>query len=405
VIGGGAAGLATAIFVARRRPELSPLVVDGAARLGAKILISGGGRCNVTNTEVEAADFWQPRSPFVRRVLRSYGVADTIAFFREIGVSLHEEAGGKLFPDSNRARTVLDALLAEAERRGVAIEVGRRVTRVARGPEHFHIDSTRGGLEACRVVIATGGLSIPKSGSDGAGYGFARALGHSLVPPTPALAPLVLEGRFHAGLAGVALPVEVAIQVAGLKHLRVGGSLLFTHFGVSGPAALDASRFWHRARSLGREVRLEVNLLPGESFESAERWLLELAAARPRLLLHGALAQRLPASVALAVLRERGLDPGNPLGRLKRETRRALLRVLLAWPLPVVDSRGYGFAEVTAGGVPLQEVDPAGMQSRLCPGLHFVGEVLDVDGRIGGFNFQWAWSSAWVAASGIARDG
>jgi predicted Rossmann fold flavoprotein len=382
---------------------LEPLVLDGARRLGAKILVSGGGRCNVTNTVVEAADFWRKRSPFVRRLLRSFTAQDAVAFFREIGVALHEEPGGKLFPDTNRARTVLDALQGEAARRGVRVETSCRVTRVARDGLGFRLDTSGVPVAARRVVLATGGLSLPKTGSDGAGYAFATALGHSLVPPTPALAPLVLDGGFHQPLSGVSLEAELVMHVPERKPVRIRGALLFTHFGVSGPVALNASRFWHRARAEDREVRVTANLLPAERFEDVEAWLLELAAARPRLLVENALASRLPGAVAAALVREARVE-GITVGRLPREVRRALVRALVDRPLPVRDSRGYNFAEVTSGGIPLDEVDPATMESRRCPGLFLVGEILDVDGRIGGFNFQWAWSTARVCADGLVSD-
>ncbi len=400
VVGGGAAGLATAIFAARQ--GLSVSVLDGARSLGAKILVSGGGRCNVTNVAVEAADFWQARSPFVRHVLRSFTAEDATRFFREIGVALHEEPGGKLFPDSMKARTVLRALLAEAARRGVAIQPGHRVTKLARVGSGFVLETSRGPLEAERLVLATGGLSLPKTGSDGGGYALAQSLGHSLTATTPALAPLVLEGGFHAGLSGVSQPVVLSIYVGGRKRADVAGSLLWTHFGISGPAALDASRFWHRARLAGDAVRVVANLVPPADFSALEAWLLAQTSRNPGGKLDSVLASRLPASVAAAILGQLAIDPAIPLGRLPREDRRKLMTALTEWPLPVRDSRGYDFAEVTSGGVPLSEVQAATMQSRPCPGLFLVGEILDVDGRIGGFNFQWAWSTGFVAARGLA---
>ncbi len=338
-------------------------------------------------------------------MLRSFTAAQAAAFFREIGVALHEEPGGKLFPDTNRARTVLDALLGEAARRGVRIETGRRVTAVEPWGDGYRLETSRGPLESRRLVVASGGLSIPKSGSDGAGYAFARELGHAVVPTTPALAPLRLSGGFHAGLSGVALEAAILVRASGQKPVRILGSLLFTHFGASGPAALDASRFWHRAREERREVRVEASFLPEERFETLEAWLLQQARARPRLTLLRCLAARVPEALAAAVLETLALGPATPLGQLRRVERSALVHALLEWPLPVVGSRGYGFAEVTSGGVSLDEVNPATMESRLRPGLFFVGEVLDVDGRIGGFNFQWAWSTAFVAGSALGSSG
>jgi predicted Rossmann fold flavoprotein len=400
VVGGGAAGLATAIFAARR--GLFVTVLDGARSLGAKILVSGGGRCNVTNRSVEAGDFWLARSSFVRRVLSAFTAEDTARFFGELGVGLHEEPGGKLFPDTNQARTVLQALVAEAERRGVALRTGHRVTGVRHLGAGFSLETSRGPLEAERLVLATGGLSLPKTGSDGAGYRLAQSLGHSVAPTTPALAPLVLEGDFHATLSGVSQPVVISLYVAGRKRADVAGSMLWTHFGISGPAALDVSRFWHRARLVGKDVRLVANLVPTADFATLEAWLLTETSGNPGRRLDKALAAHLPASIASAIPGRLEIDAATSLGRLRREARRRLVKALVEWPLPVRDSRGYNFAEVTSGGVPLSEVNAVTMASRRCAGLHLVGEILDVDGRIGGFNFQWAWSTGFVAARGLA---
>jgi len=403
IVGAGAAGLATATFAARHGAPRPIVLVEGAARPGAKILVSGGSRCNVTNAVVTERDFLGSPPHLVRRVLRSLDVERTVAFFREIGVALHEEEHGKLFPDSNRSRTVLTALLDEAARRGVELRAGERVDAVERGPRGFDLRTSRGGAVASCVVLATGGLSLPKSGSDGHGLEVARALGHSVVPTTPALVPLVLEGTFHPALSGVAHEAELGVRAGGRTVARHQGALLWTHFGVSGPVALDASRDWLRARLEGHAPSLEASLLPGASFEEVERELLTLAGESPRLSVGRALSRRLPAAVAEAVIRERGLAPDQPVGRLRREDRRELVGGLVRRPLDVVGSRGYSFAEATAGGVPLAEVDTRTMESKRCPGLYLVGEMLDVDGRIGGFNFQWAWSSGFVAGRGLAK--
>jgi predicted Rossmann fold flavoprotein len=402
VVGAGAAGLAAAVFAARHGTRETIVAFDGAARLGAKILVSGGSRCNVTNTVVTAADFQGGNPNVVRRILKAFPVEQTVAFFREIGVSLHEEEGGKLFPDTHRARTVLEALLAEASRRGVELRPGHRVTAVERDTEGFRLETNAGVFRASRVVLATGGLSLPKTGSDGAGYAFAAGLGHSLVPPIPALVPLVLEGDFHAGLSGVSLPAELRVEAEGARPVRTRGALLWTHFGVSGPAVLDASRHWTRARAEGRPVETSVDLLGGSDFGEVERWLLALAAGGPRGHLGNALATLVPAAVAAALLARLGIAEDTPLGQLRREDRRRLVHALTGSPLPVRDSRGYSFAEVTAGGVPLHEIDPTTLESRRTPGLFLVGEILDVDGRIGGFNFQWAWSTGFVAGAALA---
>ncbi len=403
IVGGGAAGLMTAIAAARGGAR-GVTILDGARRLGAKILVSGGSRCNVTNVRVDAADFSGGPRPLVRRVLRAFDAAATVAFFRELGVTLHEEDRGRLFPDSGRARSVLDALLGECERIGVAIRTDHRVAAIAREGGRFRVDTAHGAVRGDVVVLATGGRSLPKSGSDGSGYALGGALGHSIVETTPALVPLVLDGAFHTALAGVSHDVELTVWAEGERPRPVRGSLLWTHFGVSGPAPLDASRHWLRAHLEGRPVRVTMNAAPGLTFEDLESRWLDAAGDRPRQTIGGLLAEVVPAAVAGAMLAACGVARETVLAQLAREARRQVAHAVAAWPLPVVGSRGFTQAEATAGGIHLGEVDVATMASRRCDGLYLVGEVLDVDGRLGGFNFQWAWATGQVAGRAIARN-
>ena len=402
IVGGGAAGLATAVFTARTTPRLRVLCLDGARRVGAKILVSGGARCNVTNTVVSERDFWGGPSRLVRSVLRAFPADRAVAFFRELGVALHEEEDGKLFPDTNRARTVLDALLAEAARVGADVCVEERVVSVRRDDDRFVI-RTAGDNEfvARAVVLATGGRSLPKTGSDGLGYELASGLGHGYVETTPALAPLVLNGTLHAGLSGISH--RVALTIRGSAPVRLEGAMLWTHFGISGPVALNASRHWLRARMHESAVATLLNVCPGDTFETLEAWWLDQERTRPKAMVSTVLSTRLPAAVADAWIARAGIASDRTLSHLVRDDRRRLIRALLETDLDVRDSRGYNFAEVTSGGIPLEEIDPARMESRRCPRLFLVGEILDVDGRLGGFNFQWAWSSAWVAAQALGR--
>jgi len=435
IVGAGAAGIATAIFARRFNPSRSVVLLDGARAPGAKILVSGGSRCNVTNTTVSERDFWGGRPSVIRRVLRAFPVDHTIAFFREIGVSLHEEAGGKLFPDTNRARDVLAALLRESDAVGATLLAGHRVIDVVQlpaarseegkapeaqgGPEAlegpdttsasasnggFRIVTSQGEIRAGAVVLATGGQSLPKSGSDGAGFAIARRLGHTIVPTTPALAPLLLTSSdaVHADVSGVSHDVELAVWIDGAIAIRLPGSLLWTHFGISGPVALDASRHWLRAQLEGRAVAMTANLRPGHRFDEVDAEWQQLTIANPKASVQTTLASMLPASVAGAILRQLALDGTSALAHFPRDDRRRLSRALIEFPLPVTGSRGYTYAEATAGGVALTEIDAGTMASRVCPGLWCVGEILDVDGRIGGFNFQWAWSSGFVAGRALA---
>ncbi len=400
VVGAGAAGLATAVFAARSGAS-RVLCLDGANRIGAKILVSGGGRCNVTNETVDERDYWGSSPRDIRRVLRAFPSPRAVAFFRELGVPLHPEEDGKLFPDSGSARDVLEALLTAARAGRVEVRTGQRVVAVERGPVGLVVRTQAGAIHHARaVVLATGGQSLPKSGSDGFGYQLARGLGHTCVDTTPALVPLLLDEARCARLAGVSHPAELRLGTeAGGVVLR--GALLWTHFGASGPVVLDASRHWLRARRHGTDVRLELSVLPGETFGHVEEWLLARQDARPKARVVTILAERLPQAVADAWLDSVAIASDRIMAQLDREARRRLVHALTGTVLAVRDSRGYGFAEVTAGGVPLAEVDTATMESRVCSGLYLVGEILDVDGRLGGFNFQWAWSSAWVAGRAL----
>jgi predicted Rossmann fold flavoprotein len=407
IIGAGAAGMAAAIFARRVNPARQVVLLDGARKPGAKILVSGGGRCNVTNTVVNETDFWGGKRTVIRQILRAFPADYTVEFFRDLGVGLHEEAGGKLFPNTNRAREVLDALLRAASDCGVDFRAGVRVHAVSRANAGFDLATSAGPLHAADAVLATGGQSLPKTGSDGTGYEIARSAGHTIVPLTPALAPLVLDPdtpySIHRRLPGVAVDAGITVWVDGAVALRLPGALLWTHFGVSGPAVLNASRHWARARVEGRGVRLTLNFHPGASFEEVDAWWTSGPHVRPGATVRSLLASDIPDALALAILSVLAIPADRPLAELTRDDRRRLVNALIEWPLPVLETRGYDHAEATAGGVALDEIDPRTMESRVCPRLYLVGEILDVDGRIGGFNFQWAWSTAFVAGRALAR--
>src|SRR4051812_13182739 len=311
VVGAGAAGLMAAIHAGRAAPG-RVVLLDGAPRLGAKILISGGGRCNVTNAHVSASDFNGGSPRTIARVLKAFPAARTRTSFAELGVALHEEARGKLFPDSERARTVLDALLESARRAGVTIVTGQRVERADRSAHGFSVGTAAGAWDATRLVLATGGRSVPRTGSDGHGLAIAAALGHSLVETTPALVPLVVGNVSLAErLAGVAHEVVLELVVDGRTATRVSGPMLWTHTGLSGPAALDVSRHWHRAMLNRGDVRVQVNVCGGRTFDEADRLLA--APAQGRASVRSALEAWMPASVARAVLDLAQVDASGAL--------------------------------------------------------------------------------------------
>ncbi len=411
VVGAGAAGLMAAIWCRRTAPERTVLLLDSARKLGAKILISGGGRCNVTHEHVDESGFAGSSPMAIRKVLRRFGVAETEAFFRELGVELVREDTGKLFPTANRARTVLEALLREAKRCGVSVVYPRRVESILplAAPDvgqagvdgaGFRVAGAWGSVEARRVVLATGGKSVPKTGSDGHGHEMVKPLGHVVTRLFPALVPLLLPRRhFLCELRGIAAPVALELRSGSGKRLHVqDGALLCTHFGVSGPVVLDMSRYYLEAAHEDPRAGLFVHWLPGHTAEEIDRELQRHETGTPA----GYIARTLPARLARTLCDAAGIDSGRGCHELPRADRRALVQLLTAMPLPVNGTRGFAVAEVTAGGVPLAELHLQTLESRRAPGLHLCGEICDVDGRNGGFNFQWAWSSGYVAGVGAA---
>jgi predicted Rossmann fold flavoprotein len=322
-----------------------------------------------------------------------------VAFFEEAGVLLKREDTGKLFPVTDSARTVLEALLKEATRAGVNLVHPAKVTELVRTDAGFVVTTDAATFLARRVILCTGGKSLPKSGSDGSGFELAKSLGHTLTSPiVPALVPLVLPtGHWITSLSGLTLDTEVTLHAASSKKLWATiGSTLCTHVGLSGPAILDVSRHWLIAKASDPNVSLALNWLPGERAESLDRLFVEQQGRGALSILR----DRLPDRLARTLCEQAGVPP---TGDLSRDARRKLVTIVVATPLPVTGDRGFSVAEATAGGVPLSEVKLETMESRVCPGLSLAGEVLDVDGRIGGFNFQWAWASGFVAGSAAAR--
>lgn len=407
IIGAGAAGLAAAIFSGEAigpSGSRSIVLLDGAKTIGAKILVSGGGRCNVTHAVVAPTDFFGNRR-IIKNVLAAFSVEATIKWFASMGVELKREETGKLFPVTNTSRTVLNALVERCRELGVAISPDHRVTKIDRLPDSgagFVVHHSHGALTASRVILATGGRSIPKSGSDGFGYELVRRLGHHVTPTVPALAPLVLDDRmFHKNLSGLSQEVELTTVVNGKTLDARIGSLLWTHFGISGPVVMDASRFWCLAQGAPAEVY--GNFLPGQNQEQVRQWFMEQAREHPRRSLGKTLAQRLPQRFTDSLLQHAGCDGQTAIAQLPKNDRDHLLSLLTKFPFPIVQDRGWNYAEVTAGGVPLEEVNFRTMESKLVPGLYLAGEILDCDGRIGGFNFQWAWATGYLAGQAVWR--
>lgn len=408
IVGAGAAGLTGAIAaaqtLAQEKVDGRVLLLDGAKQIGAKILVSGGGRCNVTHDVVTPKDFFGNRN-IIRNVLAAFPVERTVAWFASLGVELKHEPTGKLFPVTDKARTVLQALIDSARRAGVTICPGHRVDAISRTNTGFLVQHSHGITHASRVMLATGGQSLPRTGSDGFGFQLARRFGHQITSTAPALVPLVLDrSMFQTTLSGLSHEVELTTLLEKREVDRRTGSLLWTHVGISGPVVLDASRFWTLATKQGTVVEMYGNFVPGQSADELRAWFVAQAAQHPRRSLVRTLSSLVPDRFAESLCRYQGCESQTAVAQVPRPTRDRLLNALTHFHFPIIGDRGWNVAEVTAGGVPLEEINYRTMESKLIAGLYLLGEMLDCDGRIGGFNFQWAWTTGWLAGKSVIRS-
>ena len=386
MVGAGAAGLVAAGFAAAKGAEVTLLerTRDG----GRKILISGGGRCNVLPS-IEAAHRFVTSAPahLLRSILRAWPLPQQRAFFEnDLNVPLAlEEESGKLFPRSNKAKDVRDALVTFAQRNGVKILFSHTVIAVSRNPGSFAIETSNDPLQCDRLILATGGLSVPATGSDGTGLRVASEFGHDMTGTYPALTPLLADGDRHASLSGLSLNVRLRAREGG-KTIESEGGFLFTHRGYSGPSVLDIS---HVTESSERPpIRAQWAALSAGELGGKDEFIASI------------LSRRMPARLADQLMRECAIPHDRRTSSLKREERTALIEAVTSYPLPWTGNEGYKKAEVTGGGVALTDVDARTLESKKVKGLYLCGEMLDAFGPIGGHNFSWAWSTG--RAAGLA---
>ena len=398
IIGGGPAGLYCAIHAARSGSKV--LLLERNSRLGKKLLITGKGRCNVTNhcPSEEVLQNIPRNSRFLFSALRAHGPADVEAFFESQGCPLKVERGNRVFPVSDRSQSILDALTAAARAAGVHIRTGRAEKLLTEDGRICGVITEKETLPCGWVVLATGGLSYPTTGSTGDGYRMAKALGHTVIPCEGSLVPLETEGPDCPDMQGLALKNAGVrlVNAAGKTIYKDFGELLFTHFGLSGPTILSASAH------LSGECSLHIDLKPAlDEAKLDARILRDLDTYRNRTM-ENALTDLLPRSMIPVVLRRLGVEPTLQANSLKKQDRRQLTALLKDFSLRITGKRPVEEAIITSGGIKTSEVNPRTMESKLVSGLYFAGEVLDCDAYSGGFNLQIAWSTAYAAAMAIA---
>lgn len=393
VVGAGAAGLFCAGLAGQR--GLSVLLIDHSERVAEKIRISGGGRCNFTNRDVGPANFLSENPAFCRSALARYPSQDFIALVKSHGIAFHEKHKGQLFCDES-SELIIQMLLRECDAGQVQRWQPCTVADLRPGEQGFELDTSRGAVKARQVAIATGGLSIPKIGASDWGLRLAKRLGHRIVEPRPALVPLTFAPDTwapFAELAGLSLPVSVSTGSGKLRG-QFSEDLLFTHRGLSGPAILQISSYWLDGQPL------RINLLPEANLADD----LRAAKQGSKRQLDTELTARLPARLAKAWLGRLGIDPARAMAECKDKDLNLLASQIQQWELLPDGSEGWRKAEVMRGGIDTKQLSSQSMESLLVPGLHFIGEVVDVTGWLGGYNFQWAWASAAACARAVSAS-
>lgn len=416
VVGGGAAGIMAALSVRKSHPGLTVAIIDRTHALGRKILVCGAGRCNVTNIHLKhdapGAHYRGAPSAFIESVFSQFGYDDIISFFRTLGVELYVERKtdiGKLFPVTDQAKTVTSILEAELADGAVGIHLSTRVVSVARVSDGFMLTLVREErgertgqdfrLTATRVILATGGKTYPALGSDGSGYALAEDLGHAIVEPVVSAVPLVAKNPLSQVLQGSKMEMAATSVIAGRPVRTTVDDVMFTEYGLSGPAILNISRdiSIRMNRDHGGDCAVSLNFFPGSDATAARAILEPRWVARPRRTLEQSLYGLFPNKVAGAIVSVIGIPRDASVSSLTEPERQRIATRLTSFVIPVSGTRGWNEGEFTAGGVASADIDPVTLESRFVPGLYFAGEVIDVDGDVGGYNLSWAWCSGAVA--------
>ncbi len=402
VIGGGAAGMVAAITARYKGADV--LILEKNLRVGKKILATGNGRCNLTNVNAGLSYYHGKNPGFARAALSSFDTEKTIDFFERLGVAHKVEEGGKVFPVSNQASSVLDVLRYELEETGVRVLCEAAVRDIKNNRRSFDILLEDGRkFEADRVILATGGKAAPNLGTNGSGYKLARNLGHSIVEPFPALVQLKLASKFLKQIQGVKFEGDAEIIFNDKTVQRASGEILFTEYGASGPPVLSLSRKAGEYLQRGDRVWLKLVLFKDKSVTQLEQLLIERFRRGPQKELSFSFVGFINKKLIPVVLREAGVeDIKKPAGQVSDRERANISYVLQDWRFALTGTTSWPAAQVTAGGVEVKEIHGQTMESKIVPGLYFAGEIVDIDGDCGGYNLQWAWSSGYVAGASAA---
>ncbi|MDP2078012.1 MAG: NAD(P)/FAD-dependent oxidoreductase [Sulfuricurvum sp.] len=401
IIGGGAAGLMAAIIAARQGGDIT--LYEHNPSVGKKILASGNGRCNIINTTATADDYFGTNPDFVSYALEQLPFSDFITFCHSIGLLLDVKEDGRCYPLSNEAKAVLNALASAAKNAGVKILIDNKVTQISKTQETFVVHTNNEKTKYNKVLIATGSQAAPQLGASEDGYRFAAAFGHTIVPAYPSLVQLHLNSKIHHKMAGVKTFAEVTLHINNKEVEKVQGDILFASYGISGLAILDISQKASLALLKDQKVMLSINLLPRFNPQELSDILHQLIPSVPNHTLETVLGGLVPAKTVAYLCEAALINPAKTVSSLTPKEITKLIGLIRDWKFEAIDTHGFKHAEVSGGGVATKEINKKTMESNLVSGLYFAGEVLDIVGRRGGYNFNFAWASGMIAGRQMAK--
>lgn len=395
VIGGGAAGMMAAIVAANNGGEV--IILERNDRVGKKLLATGNGRCNYTNMNLTIENYHGKNNTFAESALSSLDVNTTIEYFEKLGITPAVEDNGKVYPLSFQSSSMLDILRYEIQEREIELITEAYVVDIKK-KKNFIVKLKDGRIfEGGKVILATGGMAMPVSGSDGNGYSLAKSLGHSLIDINPGIVQLKLEGSFFKQIDGVKVVGVAKLYSKGQLILEDSGDLLFTSYGISGPPILQLSRMALDYISHGKEIELRISIIHTKTSDELEEYLLNRFKNSPNKSIRESLIGLINKKLILPILRELSLNKDKLVQDFNKEEVDKLSKILTSWSFKITGSQSWGQAQVTAGGISTKEINNKTMESKLVEGFYLIGELVDIDGDCGGYNLQWAWSSGYVA--------
>lgn len=402
IVGGGAAGMMAALSA--RKNSADVLILEKNDRVGKKLLATGNGRCNYTNINLKIDNYHGNNSKFAISALSGFNVDKTIDFFERLGITPAVEDNGKVFPLSYQSSSMLDVLRYEIESEGIELITEANVSDIRKKKKFIVTLKDKRVFEGDKVIIATGGMALPSSGSDGNGYNLCKKLGHSVTSIFPGLVQLKLQSDFLKSIDGVKFVGVAGIYLGDKMIMQDNGDILFTSYGISGPPILQLSRTALEYLNKGKNIDLRVSIIYTKNEDELYNYLVNRFDMMPKKTIEIGLIGMINKRLIIPILKELNIDKNKTISNITKDEIKRLAKILVSWSFKVIGSQSWGNAQITAGGVNTDEIDNKTMESKIVPGLYIVGELVDIDGDCGGFNLQWSWSSGYIAGEDAALN-